>query len=138
MTVRQLHGTGSIPVLFKIFFALFASIALIACSPDEDSDSSSSLPALRFQTARAFKSKMLYDTQSADQTYKNTLLFNGNPVTSDVSYKIAKPAGYTGTISIDANSGEITFQNAPGVFSVQATHAQKTATYTFTITDHFF
>ena len=86
---------------------------------------------------------MLYETQNRGKTtkvpqkYTNPLLFGGKPATGDVSYKITKPEPYTGSILLDKNTGTLTFQNTPETITVEATYAGKTATYTFTVTDHF-
>ena len=99
------------------------------------------------------RSKMLVSTnRNADDTYKlqtytNTLLNNGTPVTAGASYSITgKPAGLTGQITVNSATGEVTFGEAaldkvnadgPQTVTVQAAYQGKTASYTFTLTDHF-
>ena len=140
------NGMQLISVLFAAIFLLYS------CNPPASSSGGSAAGSgqtatkgggtapkkgLYFRDAAVVKSKNLYDTQRADQTYTNQLLLDGNPAAGTAIYTITKPAGYTGTVNIDPASGKITFQNAPGKFTVQATHAGKTASYTFTITGHF-
>ena len=91
---------------------------------------------------------MLVSTNgNADQTYTNTLLHNGTPVTTGAAYSITeKPAGLTGQITVNEATGEVTFGAAalakvnadgPRTVTLQATYQGKTASYTFTVTDHF-
>ena len=91
---------------------------------------------------------MLVSTNgNADQTYTNTLLHNGTPVTTGAAYSITeKPAGLTGQITVNEATGEVTFGAAalakvnadgPQTVTVQASYQGKTHSYAFTVTDHF-
>ena len=91
---------------------------------------------------------MLVSTNgNADQTYTNTLLHNGTPVTTGAAYSITgKPAGLTDQITVNEATGEVTFgkpaldkvnADGPQRVTVQAAYKGKTASYTFTVTDHF-
>ena len=81
---------------------------------------------------------MLYETQKSDQTYTNTLTYGKDDVTASATYEITEPANFASkNISINANTGQLTFQDTPVTVTVQATYAGKTATYTFTVADHF-
>ena len=81
------------------------------------------------------------------QTYTNTLLNNGTPVTAGAAYSITdKPAGLTGQITVNEATGEVTFGEAaldkvnadgPQTVTVQAAYQGGTASYAFTVTDHF-
>ena len=111
---------------------------------------------LTFQQAVVRKSKQLVDTNgNATQTFTNTLLADGAAVTAGAAYRIsANPGGYTSEeISVDASTGTVSFTKAlydkmtpsdpaqptgpPAVITIEATHRGKTASYTFTVTDHF-
>ena len=99
------------------------------------------------------RSKMLVSTnRNADgtykpQTYTNTLLHNGTPVTAGASYSITdKPADITDQITVNSATGEVTFGEAaldkvnadgPQTVTVQAAYKGGTASYAFTVTDHF-
>ena len=109
--------------------------------------------SLTFKDAAVRRSKMLVSTnRNSDgtykpQTYTNTLLNNGTRVTAGASYSITgKPAGLTGQITVNPTTGEVTFGKAaydkvtadgPQTLTVQAAYQGKTASYTFTLTDHF-
>ena len=112
--------------------------------------------ALTFEQAVVRKSKMLVSTNGgAPQTYTNTLRLGTTPVTAGAVYRIsANPGGHTPEeISVDAATGEVTFTKAlydkmtpsdltqppgpPAVITIEATYQGKTASYTFTVTDHF-
>ena len=91
---------------------------------------------------------MLISTNGdAVQSFTNTLLNNGTPVTSGAAYSITeKPAGLTDQITLDAGTGEVGFgkpaldkvnADGPQTVTVQADYQGKTASYTFTLTDHF-
>ena len=92
---------------------------------------------------------MLVSTNSnADQTFPSpALLYNGTAVTTGVTYSIAeKPAGFTDEITVNAATGEVTFgvaaltkvnADGPQTVIVQAAYQGKTASYAFTVTDHF-
>ena len=91
---------------------------------------------------------MLVSTNgNADQTYTNTLLNNGTRVTAGASYSITeKPAGLTGQITVNSTTGEVTFgkpaldkvnADGPQTVTIQAAYKGKTASYSFTVTDHF-
>ena len=81
------------------------------------------------------------------QTYTNTLLNNGTPVTAGAAYSITeKPAGLTGQITVNEATGEVTFGEAaltkvnahgPQTVTIQAAYKGGTASYAFTVTDHF-
>ena len=103
---------------------------------------------LTFKEPAVRRSKMLVSTNgNADQTYINTLLHEGTPVTAGASYSITeKPAGLTGQITVNPATGEVTFGEAaltkvntdgPQTVTVQAAYQGKTASYAFTLTDHF-
>ena len=91
---------------------------------------------------------MLVSTNgNADQTYTNTLLHKGTPVTAGAAYSITeKPAGLTGQITVNPATGEVTFgkpaldkvnADGPQTVTVQAAYQGGTASYAFTVTDHF-
>ena len=114
-------------------------------------------PAFEFPQVR--KSKMLVITNPnadgtySDQTYTNTLLYNGKAVTSGAVYSITKPTGITNEIGFDTATGEVSFgkllydkmtpsdpaqpTGPPQTVAVQAAYQGKTASYTFTVTEHF-
>ena len=108
---------------------------------------------LTFKDAAVRRSKMLVSTnRNADGTYKpqtftNTLLNNGTRVTAGASYSITgKPAGLTGQITVNSATGEVTFgkpaldkvsADGPQTVTIQAAYQGGTASYAFTITDHF-
>ena len=123
---------------------------LIACpSPSGGGKQPDSADAtLTFQQVVVRKSKQLVDTSGgATQTFTNTLLNNGTPVTAGAAYSITeKPAGLTNQITVNPTTGEVTFGAAaltkvnadgPQTVTVQAAHQGKTASYAFTVTDHF-
>ena len=102
------------------------------------------------------RSKLLVSTNgNADRTFPSpALLYNGTAVTSGVTYSIAeKPAGFTDEITVNAATGEVTFGKVlydkmtptdpaqptgpPATVTVRAAYRGKTASYTFTVTDHF-
>lgn len=63
--------------------------------------------------------------------------FGGKPVKSGVSYKITAPADATAKgIAIDAN-GKLAFKGTPVTAKVETAYQGGTASYTFTVTDHF-
>ena len=96
------------------------------------------LPKLEFRDSQVSKSRMLYETQKSDQTYTNVLLVNGKPAAGGVSYRITAPKDFVSkNIKIDENTGKLTFQGTPGKFTIEAAHSGQTATYTFTVADHF-
>ena len=91
---------------------------------------------------------MLVSTNgNADQTFTNTLLHNGTPVTAGAAYSITeKPAGLTGQITVNPATGEVTFGEAAltkvntdgsQTVTVQAAYKGGTESYAFTVTDHF-
>ena len=108
---------------------------------------------LTFKEPAVRRSKMLVSTnRNADgtykpQTYTNTLLHNGTPVTAGATYSITeKPAGLTGQLTVNPATGEVTFGEAaldkvnadgPQTVTIQAAYQGGTASYTFTVTDHF-
>ena len=96
------------------------------------------------------------------QTYTNTLLYEGKAVTAGVVYSITgKPSGITNEITVNPTTGQVSFGKAlydamkpsissstppvqlparlsgPQTVTVQAAYQGKTASYTFTVTDHF-
>ena len=111
---------------------------------------------LTFRDAAVRRSKMLVSTNgNAPQSFTNTLLNNGTPVTSGAAYRIsANPGGHTPEeISVNESTGEVTFTKAlydkmtpsdltqptgpPARITIEATYQGKTASYAFTVTDHF-
>ena len=91
---------------------------------------------LTFKEPEFRRSKMLVSTnRNADgtykpQTYTNTLLHNGTPVTAEAAYSITgKPAGFTGRITVNEATGEVTF-GAAALDKVNADGPQ-------TVTIHF-
>ena len=91
------------------------------------------------------------DGSVKNQTFKNPLLSKtlrspgGTPVTSGAVYRISAPAAYSGGISVAAD-GTVSFGQAalnkvnsggPQTVTVEAVYKGKTASYTFTLTDHF-
>ena len=110
-----------------------------------------------FESSAARKSKMLITTNRdsagniKNQTFKNPLLNKtvrspaGTSVTSGAVYRISAPAGYSGGISVAAD-GTVSFgaqalsevnSGGPQTVTVEAAYKGKTASYTFTLTDHF-
>ena len=94
------------------------------------------------------KSKQLVDTNGgATQTFTNTLLNNGTPVTAGAAYSITeKPADLTNQITVNPATGVVTFgaaaltkvnSDGPQTVTIQAAYQGTTASYTFTVTDHF-
>ena len=68
--------------------------------------------ALTFEQATVRKSKMLVPANgNAPQTFTNTLLNNGTPVTAGAAYRIsANPGGHTPEeIRVNEGTGEVTF-----------------------------
>ena len=130
--------------LLKVFTAVTAALFILAaCEPPAPPK-----VALTFKDAAVRRSKMLVSTNgNADQTYTNTLLNKGTPVTAGAAYSITgKPAGLTDQITVDAGTGEVTFGEAaltkvnadgPQTVTVQAAYQGNTASYAFTVTDHF-
>ena len=103
---------------------------------------------LTFNDLEVRKSKMLVSTNgNAPQSFTNTLMNKGIPVTAGASYSITeKPASLTSEITVNETTGEVTFGAAalakvnadgPQTVTVQAAYQGKTASYTFTVTDHF-
>ena len=111
---------------------------------------------LKFSRSAVRRSKMLVSANgNADRTFPSpALLYNGTAVTSGVTYSIAeKPAGFTDEITVNAATGEVTFGKVlydtmtptdpaqptgpPATVTVRAAYRGKTASYTFTVTDHF-
>ena len=103
---------------------------------------------LSFEQATVRKSKLLVSTNgNADQTFTNTLRANGTPVTAGAAFSITeKPAGLTGQITVNEATGEVTFgkpaldkvtADGPQTVTIEAAYKGKTASYTFTLTDHF-
>ena len=103
---------------------------------------------LNFKDIAVRKSKMLFSTNgSTAQTFTITPRLGTTPLTSGVTYAVTEPAGYTGPITLDSATGAVSFgrevydkvtrSRTPERVTVQATHQGKTASYTFTVTDHF-
>ena len=103
---------------------------------------------LPFNDAAVRKSKMLFSTNgSTAQTFTITPRLVTTPLTSGVTYAVTEPAGCTGPITLDSAAGTVSFgrevydkvtrSRTPERVTVQATHQGKTASYTFTVTDHF-
>ena len=107
---------------------------------------------LSFEFSAVRKSKMLIRTNSSagggsTQTFTNPLRLGTAPVTAGASYRITNPAGYAGPITVDPATGVLSFDQAaynkvtssrtPESVTVEAAHQGKTASYTFTLTDHF-
>ena len=104
-------------------------------------------PALAFEQATVRKSKMLVSTNGGTtQRSTNTLLHKNRPVTAGAVYSIIrKSAGLTNEITLAAD-GTVSFGQAaltkvnadgPLTITIQAAYQGKTATYDFTVTDHF-
>ena len=112
--------------------------------------------ALTFEQATVRKSKLLVSTNGdAPQTYTNTLRLGTTPVTTGAAYRIsANPGGHTPEeISVNERTGEVTFTKAlydkmtpsdltqptgpPARITIEAAYQGKTASYDFTVTDHF-
>ena len=103
---------------------------------------------LTFKDPAVRRSKMLVSTNgNADQTYTNTLMHKGTRVTAGAAYSITeKPEGFAGQITVNPTTGEVTFgasaltkvnADGPQTVTVQAAYQGKTASYAFTVTDHF-
>ena len=136
---------------------------LAACEPPGTAGKSASaakqapVVTLSFESPTVRKSKMwVFTNGNADQKYTNTLLNNGRAVTADAGavYSITeKPDGITNEITVDPSTGEVSFGRrlynkmtpddpaqpavGPQTVTVQAALSGKTASYTFTVTDHF-
>ena len=125
------------------------------------------IETLAFESPIIRKSKMLVVTNgNADQKHTNRLLIKsgrnpeGTPVppaapgSPGAAYSITeKPAGLTNEITVNPSTGEVSFGRAlydkitpsditqatgpPQTVTVQAAYQGKTASYTFTVTDHF-
>ena len=101
---------------------------------------------LAFAQATVRKSKLLVSTNgNADQTFTNTLRANGTAPAAGATYRISAPAGYSGPITVSAD-GTVRFGKAaydkvtadgPQTVTIEAAYQGKTASYTFTVTDHF-
>ena len=103
---------------------------------------------LAFDQATVRTSKLLVSTNgNTAQRFTNTLRANGTALSSGVSYRIGAPAGYTGPITLDSATGAVSFgrevydkvtrSRTPERVTIEATYQGKTASYTFTVTDHF-
>ena len=125
------------------------------------------IETLAFESPIIRKSKMLVVTNgNADQKHTNRLLIKsgrdpeGTPVppaapgSPGAAFSITKkPAGLANEITVNAATGEVSFGRAlydkitpsditqptgpPQTVTVQAAYQGKTASYTFTVTDHF-
>ena len=81
------------------------------------------------------------------QTFTITPWLGTTPLTSGVTYAVTEPAGCTGPITLDSAAGTVSFgrevydkvtrSRTPERVTVQATYQGKTASCTFTVTDHF-
>ena len=147
----------------RLVFAAAVLFILAACEPPGTAGKSASAAksdpggTLSFESPTVRKSKMWVLTNgNADQKYTNTLLNNGKAVTADSGavYSITeKPDGITNEITVDPSTGEVSFGRSlynkmtpddpaqpavgPQTVTVQAALSGKTASYTFTVTDHF-
>ena len=103
---------------------------------------------LAFDQAAVRTSKLLLSTNGdTTQRFTNTLRANGTALSSGVSYRIGAPAGYTGPITLDSATGAVSFGRAtyntvtrsrtPERVTIEATYQGETASYSFTVTDHF-
>ena len=124
---RVIRGLSALPALLAVL------LILGACDDPVPVDE------LAFRTSAVFKSRMLHETRKTPQKYRNELLHYGIEAENDITYTIIQPADYASKkISIDKNTGELTFKNIPAAVTVQAAHPVGiTASYTFTVTDHF-
>ena len=103
---------------------------------------------LTFRDTEVRKSRILFSTNgSTTQTFTNELRLGTTPVTAGVTYAIIQPPDYTGPITLDPATGAVSFgreayikvirSGTPERVTVQATHQDRTASFTFTVTDHF-
>ena len=103
---------------------------------------------LTFRDTEVRKSRILFSTNgNTTQTFTNELRLGTTPVTAGVTYAITQPPGYTGPITLDPATGAVSFgrevydkvtrSRTPERVTVQATHQDRTASFTFTVTDHF-
>ena len=158
--VTNAQGSYSLKVSHRGSFTLTANKGgfeskslLVATSKQAEKRDFALMPIipLSFEFPAVRKSKMLISTNSSaggsTQTFTNPLRLGTVPVTAGASYRITNPAGYTGPITVDPATGVLSFGQAaytkvtssrtPEIVTVEAAHQGKTASYTFTLTDHF-
>ena len=158
--VTNAQGSYSLKVSHRGSFTLTANKGgfeskslLVATSKQAEKRDFALIPIipLSFEFPAVRKSKMLIRTNSSaggsTQTFTNPLRLGTAPVTAGVSYSITNPAGYAGPITVDPATGVLSFDQAaytkvtslrtPEIVTVEAAHQGKTASYTFTLTDHF-
>ena len=101
---------------FRPFFTLLLSAAflLISCDPP---DSTSPPPELKFSKSEVFKSKG--STKSVAQTYTNKLTYGRDDVTASATCQITGANPAASNIVIDANTGELTFQDTLATITVK-------------------
>ena len=158
------QGKGKFRKLVRrLVFAAAVLFILAACDPPGTAGKSAPaakrvpVGTLSFESPTVRKSKMWVVTNgNADQKYTNTLLNDGKALTADAGavYSITeKPDEITNEITVDPSTGEVSFGRAlyskmtpddpaqpavgPQKITVQAALSGKTASYTFTVTDHF-
>ena len=155
--VTNAQGSYSLKVSHRGSFTLTANKGgfeskslLVATSRPAEKRDFALMPIipLSFEFSAVRKSKMLISTAGGStQTFTNPLRLGTAPVTTGVSYSITNPAGYAGPITVDPATGVLSFGQAahdkvtssrtPEIVTVEAAHQGKTASYTFTLTDHF-
>ena len=122
-------------------------LSLAACPSPGGGGNTPPEITLAFEQATVRKSKLLVSTNGgAAQRFANTLRYKNRPVTTGATYSIiSKSTGLTNEITLAAD-GTVSFAgpalakvNADGPLKVtiQAAYQGKTATYDFTVTDHF-
>ena len=157
--VTDAQGSYSLKVSHRGSFTLTAnkggfeskSLLVTTSRQAEKRDFALIFITLNFEFPAVRKSKMLISTNSSaggsTQTFTNPLRLGTAPVTAGASYRITNPAGYTGPITVDPATGVLSFDQAaytkvtssrtPEIVTVEAAHQGKTASCTFTLTDHF-
>ena len=158
--VTDAQGSYSLKVSHRGSFTLTAnkggfeskSLLVATSRQAEKRDFALIFITLNFEFPAVRKSKMLISTNSSagassTQTFTNPLRLGTAPVTAGASYRITNPAGYAGPITVDPATGVLSFGQAaynkvtssrtPEIVTVEASHQGKTASYTFTLTDHF-
>ena len=144
--IRNLISTN-VPLSRTIWCALAVTAVLVtACPPPGGGGNTPPEVTLAFEQATVRKSKLLVSTNgNADQTFTNTLRANGTAPAAGATYRISAPAGYSGPITVGAD-GAVRFGKAaydkvntdgPQTVTIEAVYQGKTASYTFTVTDHF-
>ena len=144
--IRNLIST-KVPLSRTIWCALAVTAVLLTACPPPGGNPPPEV-TLTFAQATVRKSKLLVSTNgNVDQTFTNTLRANGTAVTAGAAYSITeKPAGLTNQITVNPATGEVTFgkpaldkvtTDGPQTVTIQAAYKGKTASYAFTVTDHF-